>query len=240
MDGGLAKDASQMVAMDAGADAGRALPDSAASGSDSGAGPDAHASVGDATTLSPDTGSSTTCSSAGQSCESTTCCTGAICVIAPETGTSICAAQCSTPSQCNSNCCVPVRAGNTGACVPASSCTVSTGPVGGSCGALELIAEDGTYLGDATSNRFGTNSVCNQNSFHGSAFGVQSIYNAKGLYGSTFGVQSVYNTFTTTPPAIVCADSGDIIAFVTKNGFVAGATRIDPDALCVVLANAGL
>jgi hypothetical protein len=157
-DAGIARDSGTVANLDAGAsdggssatmDAGRdAAADAGSSNVDASGGPTNDAGGRDA---NADTGLSM-CAMPGQSCEATSCCTGAVCVIAPETGSSICAAQCNAPSQCNSNCCVPIRGGNTSACVPASNCSVTTGPVGGGCRPLQVIAEDGTYLGDATSN----------------------------------------------------------------------------------------
>jgi hypothetical protein len=115
-----------------------------------------------------------------------------------------------------------------------------TGPVGTGCGDLELIAQNGTYLGAVSSNPYASDGVCNEFSTYGNPYSATSIYNEFGTYGSQYAAQSAYNTLSTTPPAIVCSDSGDIIAFVTKNKFVTGAQRIDPDALCAVLANSGL
>jgi hypothetical protein len=247
-DAGTVRDAGSGASVDAGAlDAG-ARDGSATMDSGRDAASDASTASVDASGVatsdagrdgSVDTGAAI-CSTAGQSCEQASCCAGSICVIAPETGSSVCAAQCTAPSQCNSNCCVPIQGGNTNACVPATHCSVPMGPVGGGCGPLQLIAEDGTYLGDATSNTVAANSVCNRVGVHGSAVAAASIYNSVGSYGSRVSTQSAYSTITTTPPAILCSNSGDIVAFVTKSQIVVGAPRIDPDALCVVLANAGL
>ena len=61
---------------------------------------------------------------------------------------------------------------------------------------------------------------------------------ANGPYGSSFGTDSAYNKFTTTPPALVCHATGDFVALVSKNPFLAG-SPIDPDTLCSVLATNG-
>lgn len=130
------------------------------------------------------------------------------------------------------------RARGVGACglglceVPPVS--TSTGCVG-----LVLIADDGTFLGDAVGNRYAANGVCNEYSTYGSRYGADSIYNEYGVYGSEFSAQSAYSRYTSTPPALFCANSKALVAFVTKNEFVAGAPLVDPDALCVVLANNG-
>lgn len=107
------------------------------------------------------------------------------------------------------------------------------------CSLLVLIAEDGTFLGDATSSQVGASSVCNGSSMYGSVFGVTSIFNEFGTYGSSYSLQSAYNTLSQTPPAVVCVDNDSIIAFVSKNRFLAASTIIDPDYLCSVLAQNG-
>lgn len=180
------------------------------------------------------------CASPGEACETLDCCGGATCIIQPETGDPICAAECSAPSECNSGCCVSVRDSDLGACVPATYCEAPPVPVGSGCGALVLIAEDGTFLGNAVSSPVAANGVCNEVSPHGSSAGASSIFNPVGIYGSTVSAQSAYSTLTLTPPALVCDQSNEVVAFVTKNQFVTGASLVDPDALCAVLANSGL
>ena len=46
-----------------------------------------------------------------------------------------------------------------------------------------------------------------------------------------------YNEFTSTPPRLVCEDSGTVLNPVTKNTFLPDA--IDPDELCETLAENG-
>jgi hypothetical protein len=180
------------------------------------------------------------CASPAEACETVDCCAGATCIIEPESGDPICAAECSAPSECNSGCCVSVRDSDLGACVPASYCEAPPVPMGSDCGALVLIAEDGTFLGNAISSPVASNGVCNAVSPHGSSVGAHSIFNAVGLYGSAVSSQSAYSSLTRTPPALMCEESREIVAFVTKNQLVSGAPLVDPDALCVVLANSGL
>jgi hypothetical protein len=123
----------------------------------------------------PDGGGGDLCGAPGEECASVGCCTGATCVLEPETGDSICAAECAVPSECNSGCCVPVSDSELGACVPATYCEAALVPVGSGCGGLVLIAEDGTFLGDAVSNRSAAEGTCNELSSYGSRFASDSI-----------------------------------------------------------------
>ena len=104
------------------------------------------------------------------------------------------------------------------------------------CNKLTLVAEDGEFLGVATSNKFATDGVCNEFSQFGNEFGSNSIYNEFGQYGGQFSSKSAYNEFTSTPPRLRC-ESGTLLNPVTKNRFLANA--IDPDVLCQTLAANG-
>jgi hypothetical protein len=146
----------------------------------------------------------------------------------------VCAANCSVATDCVSGCCAALKGGGN-VCAPATNCAGS-GTV--QCTALDLIAADNTFLGNATSNMFDVNSPCDPNGLFGSQFGIDSIYNPNGLYGSQFGVDSAYNQFSTTPPALVCHATGQVVGLVSKNAFLPG-PPIDPDSLCAVLAMNG-
>jgi hypothetical protein len=167
-------------------------------------------------------GGEVACASPGEDCETLDCCAGATCILEPETGDPICAAECSAPTECNSGCCLSLRNSDVGACGPARYCEAPPVPMGNGCDALVLIAEDGTFLGNAVSSPVAANGVCNDLSPHGSSVGPQSIFNSVGIYGSTVSPQSAYNRITPTPPALMCAESREIVAFVTKNTIVAG------------------
>lgn len=104
------------------------------------------------------------------------------------------------------------------------------------CVMLKLVADDGTYLGVASSDRYASDGVCNEYSNYGSKYGTDSIYNQYGNYGSEFSNTSAYNKFTNTPPILRC-ESGETKNPVTKNNILAGA--IDPDVLCDTLARNG-
>jgi hypothetical protein len=142
---------------------------------------------------------------------------------------------CTVDSECDTVCCLPIDA-ETSACAPASLCTAPPAPIG--CGQLVLLANDGTFLGDATSNQFATDGVCNEFSQYGSPFAATSIFNEFGQYGSPFAASSAYNDFTSTPPVLYCSGNDTVLNPVSKNTFIAGA--IDPDVLCAVLAQNGL
>jgi hypothetical protein len=99
------------------------------------------------------------------------------------------------------------------------------------------MGADGTFLGDAASNMFAVNGVCNQFSQYGSQFSTTSIFNQFGTYGSQFSTLSAYDLFTTTPPLLFCATTLQRLNPVSKNTVLLNA--IDPDLLCATLAAAG-
>lgn len=141
---------------------------------------------------------------------------------------------CTVDSECDTVCCLPIDA-ETSACAPADLCEAA--PVT-DCTQLVLLAAEGSFLGEATSNAGAIDGVCNQFGQYGSDFSPTSIFNPFGLYGSPSAVFSAYNEFTTSPPALYCTGSEDPLNPVTKNALLAGA--IDPDFLCAVLAQNGL
>jgi len=105
------------------------------------------------------------------------------------------------------------------------------------CANLAVYGNDGQFLGDASSNQFDAQGVCDTFGVYGSAFGADSIHNQFGTYGSAFSVFSAYDQFTTTPPQLYCVTTATAWNFVSKNSFLPNA--IDPDALCSVLSAAG-
>lgn len=105
------------------------------------------------------------------------------------------------------------------------------------CSSLILVGNDGTFLGNAKSSQVATNGVCNPVSPFGSSVGAKSIFNQVGSYGSSVGTLSAYNTITSTPPALLCEETAETVAKVTKNAIIAGA--IDPDDLCAMLETNG-
>lgn len=101
------------------------------------------------------------------------------------------------------------------------------------CASVILVGDDATFLGNARSSPVAADGVCNQVSPFGSSVGAKSIFNQVGTYGSPVSSFSAYSTITSTPPALLCEESGEILARVSKSGIVAGA--VDPDELCAVL-----
>lgn len=141
---------------------------------------------------------------------------------------------CTLNEECDTQCCFQVDA-QSSVCAPTALCAP---PPSVGCTSLALFANDGTFLGEASSNAFASDSVCNEFGQYGSPFSSTSIYNEFGQYGSPFASLSAYNEFTSTPPVLYCAATDTFLNAVSKNTFVAGA--IDPDALCSVLAANGL
>ena len=94
-------------------------------------------------------------------------------------------------------------------------------------GYATLIADDGTYLGVISSNRYQNESVCNEYGPHGSPYRQDSVRNEYGAYGSPYRSGSAYNPYTSNPPRIYL--DGRAIGYLTKNDLLASA--VDPDVL---------
>jgi hypothetical protein len=185
------------------------------------------------------------CAAAGADCSIHSCCGGASCI------QDVCAAKCSDDTDCGSRCCYKTSSG-TALCAPPSLCAPPPGadagvalPTGGSGGGLTpittcnkptLVADDGKYLGVASSSVVTPEGVCNEVSPYGSEVGPYSIHNNVGIYGSAVSPQSAYNEVTPTPPHLRC-ESGKLLNAVTKNKVIANG--IDPDVLCETLAANG-
>jgi hypothetical protein len=105
------------------------------------------------------------------------------------------------------------------------------------CKSLVLIADDGTFLGEASSKPNRSNGVCNTYGSYGSAYGQYSVFNESGIYGGDSSKTSAYNEFATKPPRLYCESTSESLNPVTKNIFLPGA--IDPDVLCATLAKNG-
>lgn len=70
-----------------------------------------------------------------------------------------------------------------------------------------IVAEDGTYLGKITSNRFDNDSILNEYGDHGGKYSDHSIFNEYGDYGGKYSSHSPFNAYTATPPRITNAMS---------------------------------
>jgi hypothetical protein len=101
-----------------------------------------------------------------------------------------------------------------------------------SCRKPTLVADDGTFLGTASSNEYEADGVCNEYSDYGGKYGTNSIHNEYGTYGSKYSSSSAYDEYTSTPPSLRC-ESGAILNPVTKNKYLTN--PIDPDVLCETL-----
>lgn len=89
-----------------------------------------------------------------------------------------------------------------------------------------VIAEDGTYLGKITSNKYDSDSICNKYGDYGSAYSDKSMFNKYGDYGSSYSNKSPNNSFATNPPIIVI--NGESRGYITTNTFkTPGATLIE-------------
>ena len=177
------------------------------------------AGVSDASALEGDA-AAPACVEQGERCDRASCCTG-VCVRAEEGA--VCAEACELPTRCEG--CGPYCGANRSGATR--------------CDDAVLIAEDGTYLGEAAGSSLERDSVCNETSAYGSSFGRLSIFNVNGMYGNGSGRHSAYNIYSLTPPAIACRDSDDIIAYVSKNSAQAR-TVVDPDELCAWLRQRGM
>lgn len=66
----------------------------------------------------------------------------------------------------------------------------------------DLYANDGTYLGNTSSNQFDSNSINNPYGKYGSEFSSNSIRNQFGQYGSKFSQESPNNRFAQPGTAV--------------------------------------
>lgn len=188
--------------------------------------------------VTPEVLSNPVCAGPGGNCSDAWCCSGP-CI------SDSCATRCSKASDCESGCC---RAFSNGAvCAPSTLCAghVTGGGVASDAniaiercpGPLTLIADDGTFLGQAASNETAVDGICNEFSSYGGEYGTDSIFNDYGTYGSDYSQQSAYNEYTSTPPYLFCATTNTKLNPVSKNMY--RGRSIDPDVLCTVLAANG-
>jgi hypothetical protein len=90
---------------------------------------------------------------------------------------------------------------------------------------LGVVGQDGAFLGWVSSNRYDSQSICNQYGQYGSPYSAKSVLNQYGQYGSRYSVMGAYNPIAQKPPILV--RDGQPIAFLTKNPRLRGG--IDPD-----------
>jgi len=94
-------------------------------------------------------------------------------------------------------------------------------------GRSELRSANGTFLGDISSNKLASNSICNKLGSYGSALASFSVRNKLGTYGSSLSNESAYNQIASFPPRIVY--QGNVVGHLTKNSLVLDG--VDPDVL---------
>lgn len=79
----------------------------------------------------------------------------------------------------------------------------------------EIVASDGTFLGQISKNRFHPNSIANPYGQFGSRYNSNSIFNRYGNYGSKYSQTSPFNRYAQAPPKITRA--GKTIGYLTRN-----------------------
>jgi len=84
-----------------------------------------------------------------------------------------------------------------------------------------LIACDGQFLGEITTNTLNRDSINNQYGPYGSPYSSTSIFNQYSSYGSPYGQHSVNNPYTSTPPKLFI--NNRFAGQVTKNQYISGA-----------------
>ena len=99
-----------------------------------------------------------------------------------------------------------------------------------------LVAEDGTFLGNLTSDKYDTKSICNPYGDQGSKYSAKSIWNEYGKYGGKYGEYSPFNEYSTKPPLIMA--KGKVIGVMSVSS-TSGAL-LSPLGLCESLKQLGL
>jgi hypothetical protein len=98
-------------------------------------------------------------------------------------------------------------------------------------GKARIIADDGTYLGLVSSNRFDSDSIINRFGDYGSRYSRTSIFNGVGRYGGTLSSTSPWNKMASRPPKVFVGER--FVGYLSANKFKT--TRIDPHALLAYL-----
>lgn len=97
---------------------------------------------------------------------------------------------------------------------------------------MTIYADDGTYLGTVSTDRYSSDSIMNEYGTYGSQYGSQSIMNQYGTYGGAYAAQSPFNKYSSTPPILYSGSTG--IAYLTTNTFKT--PRCDPNLLITYLS----
>lgn len=99
-----------------------------------------------------------------------------------------------------------------------------------------LVAADGQFLGQLSSNKYQLESVMNEYGSYGSIYSTTSIFNQYSAYGSPFNTLSPFNQYSQTPPKIYLR--GVHVGFLSVNQFVT--QRLDPHQLFDYIITNGL
>lgn len=96
-----------------------------------------------------------------------------------------------------------------------------------SCATLEgvsIFAQDSTFLGTISSDKYSSTSIANQYGTYGSSYSPTSIFNRNSTYGSDTSSESPFNKGASQPPILF--KDGGVLAYLTTS---AGRTpRVDP------------
>lgn len=84
----------------------------------------------------------------------------------------------------------------------------------------KIIAEDGTYLGTVSKDKYNSESISNPYNDYGSPYSAHSILNQYSNYGSPYSALSPFNPYSNTPPHLV--KNGKIISYLTINKYISG------------------
>lgn len=95
-----------------------------------------------------------------------------------------------------------------------------------------IVAQDGQYLGEISSNQYDSDSICNEYGTYGSEYSYKSIFNDYSKYGSNYSSYSAYNSYAYNPP-IIYDLSDNPVYYLTKNTWKT--PHIDPDDLVTSL-----
>ena len=82
-------------------------------------------------------------------------------------------------------------------CTLALVSTAAAGPLRGAI----IVAADGTFLGTCD-GQYGSDSIANKYSDHGSPYSSTSMYNKYSDYGSPYSSESAFNKYASDPPYI--------------------------------------
>lgn len=99
-----------------------------------------------------------------------------------------------------------------------------------------IVAADGQFLGQLSSNKYMTESVFNEYGTYGSKYSSTSIFNQYCPYGNPYNKLSPFNQYSSMPPSVYLR--GHFVAYLSMNRLINN--RIDPHGLFDYIINNGL